>query len=174
MSADWRSNIEMAIKVVGLFAAIFGVYKYFDDIAEARSLAARQAALAYVVTYNGPELKNHGQTLFKFWVRNSDAVVFMQKNGMSNADYRSFLLTAFEHADHPEQLLDAVYALSTFYDQVELCRSARVCESTVVQTHFCKNAREFFRKYQPIFAQLAVLSAVPDFGGGARALGQSC
>ncbi|TBY81702.1 hypothetical protein [Rhizobium leguminosarum] len=174
MSADWRSTIEVAIKVVGLFAAIFGVYKYFDDIAEARRLAARQAALAYVATYNGPELKSRSQTLFEFWIRNSDAMVFMQTNGMSDADYRSFLLTAFEHDDHPEQLLDAVYALSTFYDQVELCRSARVCDTTVVQAHFCKNAGEFSRKYQPIFAQLAVLSAVPDFGGGTRTLGQSC
>ena len=174
MSVDWRGSLETTIKVVGLLTAMFGVYRYFEDSSKARNLAERQAALSYVATYNGSEIKSSARTLFKFWVRNADAVVYLQTVGMSADDYRSFLLTAFEHDESPAQLLDAVYGTATFYDEVALCRSAKVCDASIIKTNFCSSAHEFASKYQPVFAQLAILSATPAFGAGAKALGQSC
>ena len=84
------------------------------------------------------------------------------------------LLTAFEHDANPAQLLDAVYGTATFYDEVALCSSAKVCDPNIIKTNFCSSAHEFANKYQPVFAQLAILSATPAFGAGAKALGQLC
>lgn len=170
----WRPDAELAIKVAALLVALFGVYQYFNDNRTARQLAARQAALQYVTSYDSVDSRAHRQKLSEFWIRNSDAFLWMQKNGVSSKDYESFLLASFENDKNSHDLLNAVYDLTNFYDQLALCREAGICDGPVVTSYFCKSAKDFNHRYSAIFVQLGVLSGAPDFANGMKVIGQQC
>jgi hypothetical protein len=171
---SWRDNADLTIKILGLGAALFGVLKYFSDAEDARLQATRQAAISYVEIYGSAELRDRRQRLFEFWLANADVRSYLQRKGVSAADYRSFLLEAFKYDRKPTELLSAIYAMGSFYDQLALCKSTEICDAKIVDTHFCGGAKEFLRVYGPIIDWLAQSSGTQDFGEGARYLGGSC
>jgi hypothetical protein len=174
MSEGARANVELAIKALALLVAAFGIYQYFADRQVARDLAARGAALQYVANYDSVELRSHRQKLSEFWIRNADALLWIQKNGSSEGDYQSFLLSAFENDKYSRDLLTSVYSLTNFYEQVSLCQTTEVCDADVITKHFCSSAKDFQQRYDAIFVQIAAISGTPDFGNGVRQTGRRC
>lgn len=174
MTEATRANVELAIKALTLVVAVFGIYQYFADRRVARELAARQAAIQYVTEYNSAENRGHRQRLSEFWMRNADAFLWIQKNGSSRQDYESFLLSAFENDKQSRELLTAVYSITNFYGQIALCQSTGVCDSEVINSNFCKSAKDFNERYQAIFVQIGAISGTPNFGDGVRQAGRQC
>lgn len=71
-------------------------------------------------------------------------------------------------------LLNAMYAISNFYDQVSFCRTSEVCDRTIIDEYFCERAKVFSETYGPISDTLGQISGVSDFGRGAKELAKSC
>ncbi|MDX1170771.1 hypothetical protein GOL87_28100 [Sinorhizobium medicae] len=169
-----REYITLAVQVIGVLGVFFGVYKYYSDIEMTRQIEARKQALSYVERYGATELRNHRQEALEFWLKHSDVVTHIRKQGASEDAYRAFFFAALDHDQSSKTLLNALYAMNNFYDQVAFCRESRVCDEEVIDAYFCENANIFFTTYDPIFDSLGQMSGVADFGRGARELAKPC
>lgn len=91
MKEHWRGNGDLILKALGVAAALFGIWQYFSETAESRRLEARRQALNYIEVYGAADLRDHRQNMFEFWLRHSDVVAVMRREGVSENAYRSFL-----------------------------------------------------------------------------------
>ena len=174
MKGDAPSRLDLIIRIVSLCVAMFGIFQYFHNITLDRSRRAAEASLGYVASYNGEDLKQQRRLLFEFWIRNGDALIWLEQHKVSGQEYQSFMLSAFENDKKGRGLLESVYNIANFYDQVEVCRSTHICDSQVILNHFCPSATDFRDKYGPIFVQLGALSGTPNFAQGVKEMAQAC
>jgi hypothetical protein len=174
LTAKPGQMLDTVVKVIGLLAVIFGLFKYFSDIEIARHIEAQKQALKYVEQYGATQLQGHRQELFRFWLKHSDVVEFIAKHGASRDAYRSFFFTALGQEKSPTDLVNTLYDINNFYDQVVFCRSSSVCDQEIIDAYFCKDAAIFAKTYDPILESLGEMSGVAEMGRGAKELAKPC
>ncbi len=63
---DW---LDVALKVIATLIAIFGVWSFFAQRAEAARVAREERALAYIARFGGPDVVAARTALLNFWRR---------------------------------------------------------------------------------------------------------
>jgi len=169
-----RDRVELGAKILAIVGGLFAIWQYFADASDAKELEKRRQALTYVQAYGATDLSEHRRIMFEFWLRHSDLLQVAKSQGVSESAYRAFFFTALEHDAGGKPMLNALYALSNFYDQLAFCRSSKVCDREIIDQYFCAGARTFGETYGPISGRLAELSGVSDFGRGAKEIAESC
>lgn len=169
-----RENIELGIKIVTVAVALFGVWKFFADRADAESLERNSRSLNFIEAYASSELAGARRVLFEFWTDNSAFLENLHANGADERTYSIFARVALREYERSAELQEALFRVANFYDQVWHCRSAKVCEPAVLDTYFCTRASLQSSAYTPFFAELGRSSGYEDFGEGLLQYSQSC
>jgi hypothetical protein len=174
VSVSWRENTELVLKIVGACIAVFGVYKFFADRADAREIERQSRALSYIESYGGGPIRESREVLFDFWLSRADFVKHASEQTISARAYRGFLLLAFDRDPNQQRLRQSLYVLSNFYDQIYFCYLNKLCNRPMIRAYFCDKTSKFSSLYMPMIEELQVRSGTVEFGEGARELSKTC
>ncbi|WP_299772516.1 hypothetical protein [uncultured Tateyamaria sp.] len=169
-----RQNIELALKILAAAIAVFGVWKFFSDRALAVEAERRATALSYIEAYGSAEMIETRNVLFNFWKENDTFVDYMRAELVSERTYALFAsVTIDEHPD-TEAFQTAIYRLVNFYEQVWHCRTADLCDPSMLDEYFCDRVTLQAAAYQPFLDELGSRSGYESFGSSLGDFRVSC
>jgi hypothetical protein len=143
--------IGPAAQIVTVIVAIFGVYRYFDEV-DARARSQRSAAsLELIRDYRGDGLRDARIFVFNFW---EQAKRSFPVRKMSPDDRDKLVLALVNSSDKRDQYLATIVTIASFFDEVAFCGRENVCDRAISRDYFCPEFDEFMQTSAPILRSL--------------------
>lgn len=147
--------LDPAVKVIATLIAVFGVWRFFEERAEAARVSREERSLAYIARFGDPEMVAARTALLDFWRRYPDFAAVVRARSLTPREYAGFVNVAYP-ADAARAEVDAALVrILVFYDEVAFCQSAGTCDETILLGYFCDYATQHARVYEPFHARLA-------------------
>ncbi len=174
MSEARKSAIELALKIIAILIAAFGIWQYFAEKEGAQAAAAKERSIAYIEGFASPDMGSAREVLFSFWLSQESFVRHIQSNAITERSYVKFIHFAFSHYDDRNEMLSALFLLANMYDQIFYCREAGICDTIILDDYFCPIATKQLAVYGPFYKILSGSVGSTDFGSGLKKYAGSC
>lgn len=150
-----KDQLDLVFKVVAAAIAVFGVWKYFQDIERSSELASKRESLALIQDYSKGEISDAYLEIFEFWLRNPMFTqVISQQGSISDREYQGLVRGALLREGNTIRIDRAVLTISNFYDSVHFCQTSEVCEEDTLESYFCVLAARDAVNLKPFFSIL--------------------
>ncbi|NOD45904.1 hypothetical protein GS624_01115 [Ruegeria sp. HKCCD5849] len=174
MSEARRWKVETSIKLAGLALAAFGIWEYFATLRIEATRNAQSQTLEYIAEANSERHQQALQTLFEFWLRNSDVVELITTTGQTEVGFQAFFVNAIRNDPNGNNVVFAVRQIGRFFDELNICYSTSVCDQVSTLNFFCQDARNYASTYSPIFSLIGGQSGDQDLGNGLILFAREC
>ncbi len=169
--AGW---LDPAVKVIATLIAVFGVWRFFEERAEAARVAREDRALAYIARFGDPEIVASRTALLDFWRRYPDFAAEVRARSLTPREYVGFVNAAYPVDANRAEVDAALVRLLVFYDELAFCHSAGTCDEAILLGYFCDYATQHARIYAPFHARLAAEIGANDLGRHLDELVRAC
>lgn len=168
-----KEKAELAIKILSLFVALFGVAAYFLDKHLERDLEKRAASLALVREFYEDESSAHRLSLFEFWRSNQYHFERLSRLSLTDNELREEYNELFS-SNETSSVLKSLFALAEFYDRVGLCVNSGVCASTHLGEALCLQSKAYYSSYGRYLEQIGPRSGYWSLGKDGLSFSQDC
>jgi hypothetical protein len=147
--------LDVTLKVIATLIAIFGVWSFFAQRAEAVRVAREERALAYIARFGGTDIVAARTALLNFWRRYPTFAAEVRSRALSPREYEGFVAAAYPTDAARTEVDAALMRLLVFYDEIAFCHRAGTCDKPILLGYFCSHATQHARVYAPFYARLA-------------------
>lgn len=159
----WSDVISTWVTIIGAFAGgTFALVQYLDQASSARV----QETLRYVERFNKEPLQKVTMHLEEFW--NARAEKVLKPVGGEQA-----LATYINSEIGNNKLENDTSLLFSFFDSLQACTCAKLCDEDTMHQFFGKHAYNFHLLYYPYIAEQRKNLRDASFGVGVEALARS-
>lgn len=169
-----RRGLDTTAKVVTMVAALAGVAAYFGDRWFERRNAAQTASLSYIERYAADPVLEARMALYAFWLEQEDFLAFAAENTIPPGQYRYFVDTRFDEYSRPDDIRRALIALDSFFDELQFCRGAAVCQTATLDAYFCTEVTRHNAIYAAFYDVMRADLGESGFGRGVEAYATTC
>jgi hypothetical protein len=146
---------DPTLKVIATLIAIFGVWRFFEERAEAARVAREDRSLAYIARFGASEMVAARVALLDFWRRHPDFSAVVQARSLTPREYEGFVNAAYPVDLGRAEVDAALLRVLVFYDELAFCHRAGTCDDQILMGFFCDYATQHARVYAPFHARLA-------------------
>ncbi|MCW8088250.1 hypothetical protein [Sabulicella glaciei] len=168
---DW---LDVALKVTATLIAIFGVWSFFAQRAEAVRVAREERALAYIARFGGTDIVVARTALLDFWRRYPTFTAEARTRALSSREYEGFVAAAYPNDAARGEVDAALIRLLVFYDEVAFCHRAGTCDRSILFGYFCPHVTQHARVYRPFHALLGAAVGTDGLDRHLDELARSC
>ncbi len=144
---DHKDSWATVGSIVQIFAILLGgafaTYKYL----EAEKATRTKETLAYVDRYHKSPMHDVRMKLEGVWVRQEEKLVAKLEAG--EQEYEQFVLKVVRDA----KLEADIFALASFFESVQACAHANICDEVTAKSFFCSDAVSFFHLHYRFIAR---------------------
>lgn len=144
---DFKTVSDIASAWFGLLALLagggFAVFQYLEKDKADRV----KETLSYLERYNKSPILDARQRLLVAWrAHDAELVSSITKPTGSADEYRQLVL----HVIETEALYLSIIPLVDFYDSLQVCSNAKVCDPATAKQFFLRDARTFYTLHYPL------------------------
>ncbi|WP_207541254.1 hypothetical protein [Sabulicella rubraurantiaca] len=168
---DW---LDVALKVIATLIAIFGVWSFFAQRAEAVRVAREERTLACIARFGGTDIVAARTALLNFWRRYPTFAAEARSRALSPREYEGFVTAAYPNDAARGEVDAALIRLLAFYDEIAFCHRAGTCDRAILLGYFCSYVTQHARVYRPFHALLAAAIGADGLDRHLDELTRSC
>ena len=151
-----REKLELALKIVATFIAVFGIWKYFADREATVSAEAKSRALGYIERFGGEDMIAARSVLADYWRDYPEFTTFIDQNPLSERAFVNFVTSTYPQRSDKAAIDGALFRMRVFFDEIAFCREAGICDKPILDGFFCDYAMQHARIYGPFYRLLSV------------------
>lgn len=158
MTANWRQDVELAIKVITLVGVAFGVIRFFWENALERELGRKTASAALVEMYDAEiaeKVEDIEFALSPFMAIRGVEAFQIGGNRQVMAEELSDVFEVVYFGiglENGKPLAPIWFDVLRYYDKAWLCLELNVCDKRYLEGFVCSRAVDFW-SFQAIFIE---------------------
>lgn len=152
---SFRERIELALKIVTICIALFGIWKYFSDRNAVVVAEQKARSLTYIDRFSSPELVEARSELLAFWKDYPKFIAFIRENEISTRAYRNFVQATYPSYKNSHEIDSALFRLLLVFDEISYCRDSGLCDLRILDDFFCSYVTRYARVYGPFYEKLS-------------------
>jgi hypothetical protein len=155
-----HQTLDLVAKILGIVVIVFGVYKYFNDLAESRDRERRQAAMSYVERYNDRDFLRERLELEMRWLPYAALIGQTEKRTLSQKAHAR--LAGDIALGDAERRMTFEQSMESLTNAV-VCSSTGICDSGIIESRFCPKIVAMLELYAPVIAERRKAFLTPDY-----------
>ena len=167
-------RFDLLVKVVATVVALFGVWKFFADRDALAIAETRTRSLSYMERFAGEDMIQARASLTQFWRSHPEFAAYVREEKLTEREYSNFVAVAYSNYAERPALDAALFRLLVFFDELEYCRHAELCDKVILHSYFCKFAVRQAKVYGPFYTRMSAEIGAQDMDGELRNLAAAC